>query len=163
MKTPFLARETRRSGACTIALVLIVVGACTEPNRGVQTRAEPAPLSARLELSDSLAATGEVLVTVRLLGKTTGSMTARLTYDSTALAFLREEPLPDAATRIINPASGLVRFAAIAPQGFMQGRAYVMRFAVRRAGALQTLRLVVDEVHALSPADVPAALPSRNP
>jgi len=121
-------------------------------------------MEARIELSDSVAKPGtEVLATVHLIGSPVASITARFAYDSAGLEFVREEPMEDGATRVSNPAPGLVRFAAIASQGFAGGRAYAVRLAVRRTASLQSLRLLVDELHTAAHVDVRAALILRNP
>lgn len=151
MSIPLVFRT--RALAPILAAVLTV--ACTEPDRGASPRTAPTPLQlARLELSDSLAAVGDdVAVTVRLVDTAGASITARIAYDSTRLEYVGESPLADEGTRVINPAPGLVRFAAIAPRGFVDGSAYVMRFRIRRAGGLQSLQLVVDELHTVARAD----------
>ena len=98
---------------------------------------------------------------MRLAGKASdgvASVTARLAYDSTALRFVAAEPLSDGATRVANPTSRLVRFAAVAPNGFTSGQLHALRFAVLRAGALESLRLTVDELHTASRTDATAAL-----
>jgi hypothetical protein len=114
-------------------------------------------------LSDSLAAPGsEVVVTVRIVGAPLASATARLLYDSTGVELVREEPIDDGATRVMNPQAGTVRFAGVAASGFVEGRVYAWRFIVRRTASLRALRLVVDEAHTLSRADATASL-SRKP
>ncbi len=155
------ARRTR----ALAPLVAVLVAACTEPNGSASPRSAPTPVRlARLEVSDSLAAVGdEVGVTVRLLDTTGASITARIAYDSTLLEFVGESPLADDGTRVINPASGLVRFAAIAPSGFVDGRAYVMRFRIRRAGGLRSMQLLVDELHTVARADATTPRASRTP
>ena len=164
MSRPSLpTRRLRRALASASALAFAV--ACTEPHKAVQVEAAPAPiLEARIELSDSVALPGsEVRATVRLTGSPVASITARLAWDSTGLEFVGEEAIEDGATRVLNPAPGLLRFAAIAPQGFTGGRLYAVRFAVRRTAALRSLRLDVDELHTVTHADARAALAPRRP
>jgi len=141
-----------------------LAAACTEPRRADQAKPTPSPQpEARIELSDSLAAPGsEVDVTVRVVGARLASMTARLAYDSTGMRFVREETVADGATRVANPQPGLVRFAAIAQNGFSEGRVYTLRFAVLHAGGLRSLQLSTDEAHSVSQADLRPAL-SRKP
>jgi hypothetical protein len=85
-------------------------------------------------------------------------MTARLSYDSTAMRFLREEATGDGATRVANPQPGLVRFAAIAPNGFADGRVYTLRFSVVRASGLRSFQLSTDEAHSITQANLVPAL-----
>lgn len=149
-------------------VVATAVAGCTEP-RGVE-RAAPPPspaLGARLEVSDSAAHAGsEIRVLVRLTGNAAAgvaSVTARLAFDSAAFRFVAEEPLSDGATRAVNPTSGLVRVAAVAPNGFTDGQLYVLRFAVLRGASLQSLRLTVDEMHTASRTDATASLLPEKP
>jgi len=155
-------RALRRAGFATALIALSF--ACTEPQRADRTKPAPLPaLDARIDLSDSLADAGsEVIVTARLVGAPIASTTARLLYDTTGVQLLREEPIDDGATRVMNPQPGVVRFAGVAANGFADGRVYAWRFAVRRTAAIRTLRFVVDEVHTVSRADAAAAL-SRKP
>ena len=138
--------------------------ACTEPRRADQAKTAPSPQAeARLELSDSLAAPGaEIDVTVRVLGARLASMTARLAYDSTAMRFVREQSLDDGATRVVNPQPGVVRFAAIAPAGFAEGRVYTLRFSVVRSSGLRSFQLSTDEAHSVTQANLVPVL-TRKP
>ena len=165
MNIPLISSGARRTTTLAPIVAAVLMVACTEPNGSASARTAPTPsLLARLELSDSLAAVGDdVGVTVRLLDTAGASITARIAYDTTRLEYVGESPLADEGTRVINPAFGLVRFAAIAPRGFVDGRAYVMRFRVRRAGGLQSMQLVVDELHTVSRADATTPRPSRAP
>jgi hypothetical protein len=104
-----------------------------------------------------------VIVTVRATGAPLASATGRLVYDSTGLEFVSEESLSDGVTRAINPAAGQLRFAAIAPEGFADGRVHALRFKVLNTAALRGVRLVIDEAHTLTRTDVTAALMSRTP
>lgn len=165
MNPPLVSSGAHRTRALAPIVAAVLMIACTEPNGSASPRSAPAPLQfARLELSDSLAAVGdEVGVTVRLVDTLGASITARIAYDSTLLEFVGEAPIADDGTRVINPASGLVRFAAIAPHGFVDGRAYGMRFRIRRAGGLRSMQLVVDEMHTVARGDATAPRPSRAP
>lgn len=157
-----LTRVARRSlRAIVLALPAF---ACTEPRRAERAQPAPtAPIDARLELSDSLAAPGSnVVVTVRFTGAPIASVTGRLLYDTTGVSLLGDAPITDGATRVMNPQSGVVRFAGVAAGGFADGRAYAFRFAVRRTDALRAVRLVVDEAHTVARADAAASL-SRTP
>lgn len=147
-----------------LAGAIFLAAACTEPRRSDQSKMAPSPQpEARIELSDSLAAPGaEVDVTVRVVGARLASMTARLAYDSAGIRFVREEMLSDGATRVVNPQPGLVRFAAIAPNGFAEGRVYTLRFSVVRSSALRSFRLSTDEAHSVSQANLVPAL-TRKP
>jgi hypothetical protein len=142
------------------AIAALAAAACTEPRRADQSKPAPsAQPEARIELSDSLAAPGtEVEVTVRVVGARLASMTARLAYDTSGVRFIREEALSDGATRVINPQPGLVRFAAIAANGFADGRVYTLRFSVIRSSALRSFDLTADEAHTISQANLVPAL-----
>jgi len=141
-----------------------MAAACTEPRRAEPAKTAPSPQAeARLELSDSVAAPGtEVDVTVRVVGARLASMTARLSYDSTGIRFVREQSVSDGATRVANPQPGLVRFAAIAPNGFADGRVYTLRFSVVRSSALRSFQLSTDEAHSITQANLVPAL-TRKP
>jgi hypothetical protein len=157
------ARRLRPLASVALASAALAV-ACTEPRRADQAKTVPSPQpEARLELSDSLAAPGvEVAVTVRVVGARLASMTARLSYDSTAMRFAGEENLGDGATRVANPQPGLVRFAAIAPSGFAEGRVYALRFSVVRSSGLRSFQLSTDEAHSVTQANLVPAL-TRKP
>jgi hypothetical protein len=146
------------------AALAFAFAACTEPQVAERSRPSPSPsLDVRLDLSDSLPASGsEVVVTARLVGTPIASATARLLYDTAGVQFVREEPIDDAATRAMNPQPGVIRFAGVAANGFTNGRVYAWRFVVRNSASLLGLRLVVDEVHTVSHADAAASL-SRKP
>jgi len=156
-------RASRRVASLALAGAALAV-ACTEPRRTDQAKTAPSPQpEARLELSDSLAAPGvEVDVTVRVVGARLASMTARLSYDSTAMRFVGEQSLGDGATRVANPQPGLVRFAAIAPAGFAEGRVYTLRFTVMRSSGLRSFQLSTDEAHGVSQANLVPVL-TRKP
>ena len=141
-----------------------LAAACTEPRRADQAKTVPSPQpQARLELSDSLAGPGtEVDVTVRVVGARLASMTARLSYDSTGIRFVREQSLSDGATRVANPQPGLVRFAAIAPNGFGDGVVYTLRFSVVRSSGLRSFQLSTDEAHSVANANLVPVL-TRKP
>ena len=161
MISTFLSRTS--AGAC-VAVFLALGSACTEPRHVDQSKPTPTPaLDARIDLSDSLAAPGsEVIVTARLVGAQVASATARLLYDTTGAQLVREEPIDDGATRVMNPQPGVLRFAGVSTTGFVNGRVYAWRFVVRRTSAMLALRLVVDEAHTISRADATASL-SRRP
>jgi hypothetical protein len=148
--------------ACAVTLTLTF--ACTEPQHADRSKPSPVPaLDARIDVSDSLAAPGvEVLVSARLLGAPIASATARLLYDTTGFELLHEEAIADGAIRVMNPQPGIVRFASVAANGFVDGRVYAWRFVVHRTAAIRTLRLVVDETHTVSRADAAPSL-SRKP
>lgn len=158
-----LSRE-RKPRLLLLACATLSATACTEPRRAEQSKTAPSPQpEARIELSDSLAAPGaEVDVTVRVTGARLASMTARLAYDTSGLRFVREDAISDGATRVVNPQPGMIRFAAIAQNGFADGRVYTLRFAVVRASALRTFQLTTDEAHSISQANLVPAL-TRKP
>ena len=156
-------------GVCAAALAggVLAMG-CTEP---LSTRTAAAPdktSEARLVLSDSAPAAGsrvEVYAQISVVAPDiVGSYTARIRYDSTALAFDAEIPIADDALRATNAAVGLVRFAGASPSGLPSGRMAGYRFVVLRANGLQSLQLVVDELHTVARTDAARglrAMPSR--
>lgn len=158
-----LLRCTLRAAAFAIP-IFISAFACTEPRRVAPAKpAQAAPLDARLELSDSLAAPGtDVVVTVRFTGSPIASATARILYDTTGVTLLGEQQLDDGATRVMNAQPGVIRFAGVAASGFAAGRVYAFRFAVRRTAAMRAMTLVVNEAHTVTRADAAASL-TRKP
>ena len=79
-----------------------------------------------------------------------------------SMRFVREQALDDGATRVVNPQPGLVRFAAIAPAGFAEGRVYTLRFSVVRSSGLRSFQLSTDEAHSVTQANLVPVL-SRKP
>lgn len=158
-----ISRRARRIQSCLAAL-LVSSFACTEPQHVDRSKPSPTPaLDARIELSDSLAKPGdEIVVTARLVGTPVASATARLLYDTTGVQLVREETFDDGATRVMNPQPGALRVAALAANGFVDGRLYTWRFTVQRATAIRSFHLVIDEAHTISRADAAASL-SRTP
>jgi hypothetical protein len=150
-------------GPAALLIAALAGASCTEPRRIDPGTPSPAsPLVLRAELSDSGATAGSlVAITLRLAGPSIATATVRLAYDSTGLTYASEDTIPDGATRVVNPAAGLVRIAAVAPRGFVDGRLHVLRFIVRRTSALQSLRPAVDEAHTVTGAD--AATTVRRP
>jgi hypothetical protein len=139
--------------------------ACTEPRVQQQTTPEPAAaLAARIDLSDSLAPVGApVRMTVRLVGASFASATARIQFDTTGLTYVGETAAEDGATRLVNAEPGVVRVATIAPGGVPAGRVVDLDFVVRRRTALQSARLLVDEVHGVNGADLLPTLRAGRP
>lgn len=134
---------------------MLVLGGCAE-HKLVDARpiAPEPPLTAQLELSDSLPLAGsELTVLVRLRGVKSAaiaSFTERVSYDSTGLAYLGEVAFVDSATRISNPQPGLIRSAGIKTQGFGSGPLVGYRFRVIAPGAVASMRLTIDEMHEAS-------------
>lgn len=149
-----------RRHAARAAFVVASLNGCTEPRQADVAKPMPASaLVARVELSDSSAAPGEVVVaTLRLSGPSVAAATLRLAYDSTGLAFAGEDSLSDGAMRVVNPMPGLVRVAAMAPNGIAGGRVHALKFTVGRTSALRSMKLSVDEAHSASGADLAAQL-----
>ena len=139
----------------SVPVLVAALAGCTEPRRADRAAPPPTPaIEARLELSDSAARAGsEIRVLVRLAGKSASgiaSFTGKLAFDTTALRFVAEDTLSDGATRVMNSTSGVLRLAAVAPNGFADGQLYTLRFSVRRTPSPQSLRLTVDELHTTS-------------
>ena len=141
--------------------IVLALAACTEPRHA--EHAAPAPTAeARLTLSDSLAPVGGVVrVSIAVSGTSIASATARITYDTLGLQYVDDAPISDAATRVSNPTPGLVRVAAVAPQGFTTGEVYAAHFIVRRTEALRSIRLVLDELHTSNNSDLAPAMTRR--
>jgi hypothetical protein len=147
-----------RSPAMRLAAVACAMAgvACTEPSHNQQGPVPTARVAARLDVSDSLAHVGEVVkVSLRIVGMPIASATGRIEYDSLGLAFVGEDSLSDGGTRVINPLTQRIRFAAIARDSFPEGRIESLYFRVKRAGAFSSLTVTMDEAH--SPARVDAA------
>jgi hypothetical protein len=162
MTSNFRWRSWRASSSVSALLVLSF--ACTEPQHADRSKPSPAPaFDARIELSDSLPKPGDdIVVTARLVGALVASATARLLYDTTGVELVHEEAFEDGATRVMNPVPGALRVAAMAASGLPDGRFYAWRFTVKRAGAVRSFRLTVEEAHTISRADAAASL-SRKP
>ncbi|MEP6730648.1 MAG: hypothetical protein ABJE10_08415 [bacterium] len=148
--------------------VLLAAQACTEPVANKAVAAPEQTLEARLLLSDSLPAVG---ATVDVFAQVTaampemiGSYTARIRYDTTALRYDREIAIADDALRATNPTGGVLRFAGAAPNGLASGRLAGYRFVVLSSNAMQSLQLVVDEMHTVTRTDAASrvrAMPAR--
>ncbi|MEO7084008.1 MAG: hypothetical protein ABI442_16645 [Gemmatimonadaceae bacterium] len=146
-RCPFLA---------SLAVAIVGIAACTEPRAAAV--ATPAPvLAARLELSDSAPRAGDsLLVRLRLNGAAASkivSFTGGLSYDSTMLRFVSETALADGATRVSNPAAGLIRAAGVNANGFADGVLAEYRFVVVNPQGVHRLSLGIDELHDQSRAD----------
>jgi hypothetical protein len=134
--------------------------ACSEPlrNAGDVPRAAVAP-HLSLELSDSAPAPNATIrVTIRATGASIASVTGRLAFDTNAIAFAGEGAVADGATRVVNPLSGVLRFAAIAPDSFAHGVIHQVALVVRDPAGLRTLRLSLDEAHTSAHLDVTHSL-----
>jgi len=158
-----LVLPSLRRSPCAIAL-LVLGFACTEPQHADRSKPTPSPaLEARIDLSDSLPTPGsEVVATMRFIGAPVASTTARLLYDTAGVQLVGEVSIDDGATRVMNPQPGVLRFAGVAANGFVDGRVYAWRFMVRRTAAMLALRLVIDEAHTMSRADAATSL-ARKP
>lgn len=141
-----------------LGAVLFVLSACTEPVANKPLTTPRKTMEAHLILSDSAAAAGQTVDVFAQITAATpeivGSYTARLRYDTTALRYQQELVIADDALRATNATSGLLRFAGAAPKGLPSGRLAGYRFLVLRPNAMQSLRLVVDEMHTVARTDV---------
>ena len=149
-----ISRTIRALAVTTLAGAVLLSAGCTEP---VATKVERAPeptMEARLVSSDSAPAIGtmvDVFAHVRAATpELIGSFTARLRFDSTALGFREEIALPDGVLRATNATGGLLRFAGAAPRGVPDGRLAGFRFVVLKTKAMQSMQLVVDEMHTVA-------------
>ncbi|MEP6494909.1 MAG: hypothetical protein ABJF01_19640 [bacterium] len=157
MTTPtFLPSIDRALHGCLVAAVM-VVAACTEPRTPQRTTVASPALEARLELSDSLPRAGsEITVRVLLRGDAAAkiaSFTERLSYDTAGLRYVDEVALTDGATRVSNPAPGLIRSAGMHAGGFTNGVLAEYKFVVVDPAAVRRLSLVLDELHELNHTD----------
>jgi hypothetical protein len=151
--------------AAAAAMGLAILGACTEP-RSPRRASETSPeLEARLELSDAHPSVGsEIIVRVRLDGeraKKIATFTGRLGYDTASLRFVAELPSADGATRVTNPASGLIRSAALSTDGFNDQTVVAYRFTVLDPSGVGRVRLTIDELHDQTMTDALASVQVR--
>lgn len=146
-----------------VVALLVVVAACTEP---VAHDVAPAPVQPALELlfADASAARGsEVRVTVHLRDAgavRVSSYTARVSYDTTSLAFVGEDAANDGAMRASNAEKGQVRLAGALDDGFAGGNLTTLRFIVHGGDPRSALRVSVNELHTVAHANL---LPSLVP
>ena len=149
-------RHWTRHVRATVAL-LVVVAACTEP---AMRDAAPAPVQPALELlfSHASATPGSTLsVTVHLRDAGAvhiASYTARVSYDTTSLAFVGEGASDDGAMRASNAVKGQVRLAGALEHGFADGVLTTLRFLVRGGDPDAALRVSVDELHSVAHASL---------
>jgi len=155
----------RMTLAGALALAALTSAACVGPHDAAP-RAVPLTgreVGVQFALSDTLPAVGDtVTVSVRIHSPGEAvqvtSYTARLTFDTTGLRLVGEAPLADGATRVINPTSGAVRAAGIAPAGFAAGELFALRFAVLRPTRLASLAVHFDEIHSAAREDLKSRL-----
>ena len=152
-----MTRVTPAIRLAAMSLSFVAAAACTEP-RARSTAAAPVPaLEARIEVSDTLPTPGtSVEVRVRVAGRTAARMASfvdRIAYDSLGLRYLGDVALADGATRVTNPTAGLIRSAGVRADGFGDGLLAAYRFEVHRPSALASLKLTIDELHAIDHSD----------
>jgi hypothetical protein len=140
--------------------VLCVLMSCAEPthSRGPSTQAAPSAIVPHLVVSSVIGQDVIVTVSIEVHGDVgrVGSLTADVSYDSTALAFQEAVALNDGAMRAVNPTAGLLRFAVISSQGLDAERLAEFHFHVRDAAALARMQLEIRELHTLSRSDLKA-------
>lgn len=152
--------RTRLARAIRLAAWSALAGgvACTESRVAPAVVAPTPTLEAVLELSDSAPVAGDrVIATFRLRGALAAkvaSFTGRLTYDTTRLRYVDELAHADGATRVTNPAPGLVRVAALRANGLTDGVVAQYHFEVVDPRALMEMRVGVDEIHSIDRADL---------
>lgn len=156
---------------CTVALVgavSIVLSGCTEPVASKPVVTPERTMEAQLVLSDSAPTAGRTVDVFAQITVATpeivGSYTARIRYDTTALRYEQEITIADDALRATNATGGLLRFAGAAPKGLPSGRLAGYRFLVLRPNAIQSLQLVVEEMHTVARVNAASQLrsmPSR--
>ncbi len=153
---------TTRCRFVFVAAVAATAIACSDVEpAGRPNVAAPAPrgVDAELVVSNMAPAPGsEVVVLTRVRGgsdvRRIGSFTARVAFDTTFLRLLGEEPRGDGATRMLNPAAGEARIAGFTTEGFVEGELFALRFSVLQEGALTTLQVAFDELHASDGTDL---------
>lgn len=150
-----------------IALAILIV-ACRDstPARPRTTLSVPDAIEAQLIFSNLTPRAGEeVVARVRVQTgagvKPIGSFTARIAYDTLALAFIEEEPLASVGMRVVNPAPGEARVAGISTTGFENGELVALRFMARRAGSISSTSATLEEMHSVDRDDLLHTITSR--
>jgi len=152
--------------AAAVLVTGIALSACRE-NRSAPVLPSSALLprdssELRLVVSDTAPAVGSaVRVAATYLGADStmraASFTARIAYHTTALRYDGEVPLADGAMRAANATGAELRIAGASARGFEGPELFVATFTVLRGGALESLRLRVDELHDVSAHDLRAS------
>jgi hypothetical protein len=135
----------------TVAL-LLCLAACDARRTVLTGPADtPSPITASIGVSNLHPAAGEtIVVTVHAVMSSAvahpaASFVADLDYDSTALVFTKEVPLPG-AMRAMNRHDGRLIVAGATTKGFADGRLFAATFRVVRPAGLGTLRLAIREL-----------------
>lgn len=137
----------------TLALTLLALGACSDDRTVSPPLPPPPPISANawIMLSDTNAKAGsEVLVSAFAKsdgGRSIGSFTARLLYDTLMLRVMEADSVRDDALRAVNPVPGEYRVAGASFQGIPDGLLFRVRARVVDARSLKRIGLVIDEMH----------------
>ena len=133
--------------------LLLCLAACTDARRSALTGPSdgPAPFAASIGVSNLHPTAGEtIVVTVHAVtsiaaAHPAASFVADLDYDSTALVFTKEVPLPG-AMRAMNRHNGRLMVAGATAAGFADGRLFAAAFRVVRPAGLGTIRLTIHEL-----------------
>ena len=93
---------------------------------------------------------GTVVVTANVLAPNAqpiiGSFSGELRYDPAGLTYTGESRLAG-GMRAFNPASGRIRVAGAAAEGFLDGRLFAVAFKVGDPRAVAGLELILDELN----------------
>jgi hypothetical protein len=140
----------------------IALGGCRDSapiNAGASPTAAPTLTPRAVMTVAGAGATVAVAISPRGAVGAVGSVTGRLTYDSTRLAFEGEATFTDGTLRAANGAApGVVRFASASPRGIDLDQVAAFRFRVLREGDPGPIAVVLEEVHETSRANVTAAV-----
>lgn len=143
-----------RMSALSLVALFALTAACDDSRPTSLTDPVPAAPStgtvAFLTVSEPDAPVGAVVtVTVNARQAASlarvGAFTARLRFDSTALAYVADRSA--SGTRAVNATAGLITAAGASPDGFPDGALVAVSLRVLKTGALATLALEIGELH----------------
>jgi hypothetical protein len=133
--------------------ILTVAGCLDEPQpmTSAQTPTSATGPAAFLTISpEAPQEGGTVVVTANVLASSAqpviGSFSGELRYDPAGLTFAGESRLAG-GMRAFNPASGRIRVAGAAAEGFLDGRLFAVAFKVGDPRAVAGLELLLDELN----------------
>jgi hypothetical protein len=136
---------------CLTVALLLCLTACDARRAALTGPIDaPAPFTASIGVSNVHPVAGETIV-VTVHAVTTGaahpaaSFVANLDYDSTALVFTKEVPLPG-AMRAMNRHDGRLIVAGATTKGFPDGRLFAAAFRVVNPAGVGTIRLAIREL-----------------
>jgi hypothetical protein len=135
--------------------------ACNDERVGIEPpRPDPFPVAANawLVVSDSTARAGADVSIAAFAraeaGGSVGSFTARFLYDTLQLRVTGPDSVADDVLRAMNPIPGAHRIAGASASGIPGGLLFRVRATVIDPRGLRRLGLVLDEMHAVTLADL---------